>query len=79
MVLKIMKVLAVSFPIESPGATLGKISANFSSTLPNDKRPTNAGTRIASIDNADKETNLVQRCMYDSEPANPRRRFYAYY
>ena len=36
-----------------------KISANFLLTLPNDKRLTNAGTRIASIDNADKETNLV--------------------
>ena len=56
---KIMKALAVSFLIESPGALAGKFSANFLFTLPNDNWPTNAGTRIASFDNADKETNLV--------------------
>ena len=59
MVFKIMKALAVSFPIESPGALPWKISAKFLFTLPNNKRPTNAGTRIASFDNADKETELV--------------------
>ena len=60
MVIKIMKALAVFFPTEPPGALSGKISANFLLfTFPNDERPTNVGTRIASIDNADKETNLV--------------------
>ena len=54
-----MIALDVSFPIESPDALPGRSSANFVFTLPNDQRPTNAGTRIASIDNADKETNLV--------------------
>ena len=59
MVFEIMKALAVFFQIESPGALPRKIFANFLFTFPNDERPTNAGTRIASIDNTDRETNLV--------------------